>query len=505
MAAQLVDMLGMSLDEATNFLDMAGGDVEAAMNLYFSMMNEAGPDPMLTQQVPGFDAPEWWGLVWPDQKPPPESWAQQGLRLDPEMFGIPQHKNGPCGVLAVVQAVLAAQSDQELSPTMTVTDEAVAAALSAIIGQCCPAQVGDQSCALALWPQDQTQVVPKVEMVKRGAELTASILANMTDFTEPGGVLLLVYSCLLTRTPEQVRKDLASEMENGPLILAPTFVCSMPLMGLMMRGQARGSISAYSPIGGQPTDWPPALGVGLLSFSEVDSQIPVCDTLKTPAKNVWVLHGGDHFTVGYSSQDVLSSEFLLWQYNGLPPGGPRTCRISVCSQGVAPAAAPGPRQETFLAPVPGQVEGVVQCDADDKKQRPGEWNTWRYEVVLAVSDPDCSLYGKGRERTEHDPEPTIFDLGEAPGADRPWRCASCYRGRFKTMCFGQNAAGAMVCEHCNKPQAEAGWSLWVGYDELPPGKQAGVTAQHAPKIISLLATKWPGCSLDFHGEPHPSV
>jgi len=37
--------------------------------------------------------------------------------------------------------------------------------------------------------------------------------------------------------------------------------------------------------------------VGLLSRSEVETGIPVCDALKRPARPVWLVHGGDHFTV----------------------------------------------------------------------------------------------------------------------------------------------------------------------------------------------------------------
>ena len=84
-----------------------------------------------------------------------------------------------------------------------------------------------------------------------------------------------------------------------------------------------------------------------------------------------------------------------------------------------------------MPPVPGQIEGVVQCNPQDKSARPGEWTTWSYEVVLAVEDPDYSIYGKvysltpswaqrltivafeqgTRERNPDDPMPQIFSLG----------------------------------------------------------------------------------------------
>ena len=34
------------------------------------------------------------------------------------------------------------------------------------------------------------------------------------------------------------------------------------------------------------------------------------------------------------------------------------------------------------------------------------------------------------------------------------------------MCFGMNAGGD-TCEHCNTKREDAGWSLWLKYEDLP--------------------------------------
>ena len=58
-AAQLSEMTGMGADEAASFLEMAGGDLEAAMGLYFSMMDD-GPAGAAANPAPGLqDAPDW--------------------------------------------------------------------------------------------------------------------------------------------------------------------------------------------------------------------------------------------------------------------------------------------------------------------------------------------------------------------------------------------------------------------------------------------------------------
>ena len=43
------------------------------------------------------------------------------------------------------------------------------------------------------------------------------------------------------------------------------------------------------------------------------------------------------------------------QYHTLLLAGPRMCKVSFESKGVAGPAREGPREDTFLAPVPGQV------------------------------------------------------------------------------------------------------------------------------------------------------
>ena len=83
--------------------------------------------------------------------------------------------------------------------------------------------------------------------------------------------------------------------------------------------------------------------------------------------------------------------------------------------------------------------------------------------LIVKDDPE----EKGEVRPPTMPGPRIFEQGEP--VEGPWRCASCYATRFKTMCFGQNDADATNCQHCGLVKSEAGWSLWMHYDDLPGG------------------------------------
>ena len=58
----------------------------------------------------GFEPSDWYGLVWPAVEPLPEAWLEQGLSFSEPSQELIQPKNGPCGVMAVVQAVIAASA-----------------------------------------------------------------------------------------------------------------------------------------------------------------------------------------------------------------------------------------------------------------------------------------------------------------------------------------------------------------------------------------------------------
>jgi hypothetical protein len=143
-----------------------------------------------------------------------------------------------------------------------------------------------------------------------------------------------------------------------------------------------------------------------------------------------------------------------------------------------------------------------------------------------VDDPAVS----GAARPIGAPPPVTFDHRDFPpsaeGEGGPWRCRACYAGRFKTMCFGMNEsssarrrstadaeprspgsasdaakavatemAGTAYCVHCGKSMDEAGWSIWLPYEQLPAGPQATVTRRYGPKILATIQTKWPHATL----------
>jgi len=196
--------------------------------------------------------------------------------------------------------------------------------------------------------------------------------------------------------------------------------------------------------------------------------MPVADSYQNPTLPIWLLHGGDHFTLLFST-DLSSLEAktlapcTLHHFNGLHPAGPRMANITLSAGAQAATSAPEKHVESYIKPAKGEIDSVVQADPDDKKARPDDWTRWRYEVSLATGK---EAGGEGVPRTD---KPTTFEQGE-PEPSQPWRCSSCYAKRFETMCFGMNVAEAAGCQYCEKPRAKCGWTIWLHFPDLP---QAG--------------------------------
>lgn len=188
------------------------------------------------------------------------------------------------------------------------------------------------------------------------------------------------------------------------------FTHSHKLVSLCLIGEARGNILAYHSVTNAKVEWPRGrLGVGMLSLSEREAGVPLADGLKSPEVPVWLVHGGDHFTVlfccessgvvGVQSQDAQAQSqphaadetqsadvehgssgsssggggdddgdmraqapiVTMYHWNGLPPGGPRMAELNVEMVNGAVGPAPAKKQDTFYKPVPGQMEGVCAC------------------------------------------------------------------------------------------------------------------------------------------------
>lgn len=501
---QLQGITGMSPEEAQNFLAMAGGNLEGAVSLFFDMGGAVGGAPA-PAPVPtgGWAPPDWFTFIWPEKKDIPPSWLEQGIQFSDkhnEKLGLLQPKNGPCGVLAAINAVIIAQAIVNHHPLLldvAPDDLAIASAMAKIITNVRTSPT--QACRLASWEGTVGQGV-RLEDIS-AENLPQQLVKHMPNFRGRGGAILFLYSVVFTRGVQEIKADLARDGSEPPLVIGNNWLCTSDLVNLLLCGEAKGNVSAYSPNTQEKLKFLPTIyGVGLLSYGEIEAGIPVADELKSPQNPVFLLHGGDHFTVLFSIDGPIPTgpgEFTMYQWNGLPPSGPRMCKLHIKAVNGPAKPAADKHKDTYVKPETGEIDDVVQAHPEDRT-RSKKWTTWRYEVVLAVDDPSV----KGVERPPDQPPEPKFNLGEF-STGSSWRCASCYAKRYETMCFGQNDANTTHCQHCGKSPKEAGWSLWLNYNDLTPKARRLVNRRYAPKIVTLLRTKWPGCEVTWEPEDNP--
>eukprot|EP00936_MAST-01D_sp_MAST-1D-sp1_P002118 g2118.t1 len=88
----LVAISGLDTAEAESYLEMAGGNLDAAVELWMSLIDTGSADSGGGGGGSGGDAaavaaalgdgesyPDWWTLVWGAHEPVPAAWIDQGL------------------------------------------------------------------------------------------------------------------------------------------------------------------------------------------------------------------------------------------------------------------------------------------------------------------------------------------------------------------------------------------------------------------------------------------
>lgn len=474
MAQQVADILGCDLEMANGLFEAAGGDVGMAIELGFGGDGGDGGATPVDAAPAGFQLPyPHYNAIWPKAEPVSDAWQKQ--RLDAwqadDNDGIMQDANGPCGVLAVVQAelwllALAAAENNNKS-----LEERLTMGITNILIRVMTASNNNKTENIIIMA-DGSQL-PLDEAAKQIR--TASALVEAVASTAGVGTTV-------TRM--------------GPLVEGPHWLCSSDLMCLLLRGTiGNGNFSAFDAISKVKSSFysdgsaATGIGIGMLSMMELDENTPVADDLKFD-KQVWVIHTGDHFMTmrPVKSNNKATSAVAMEIYDGLKPAGPVTKCISVTGNTTVAKYAPDKHVETFSKKRKGQPDDLVQAkktDADDYKE-------WKFEVVPAVEDP--SVLGP----LDDDPNEPVYNYQELPlPSTSNWRCGHCYSDRFKTMNFGTNPAGCDTCEVCHQNAREAMWSLWIPYKELSPRMQRRARQMYAPKLELILSTLYPHAEITF--------
>mmetsp|Transcript_39799 Transcript_39799/g.96042 ORF Transcript_39799/g.96042 Transcript_39799/m.96042 type:complete len:484 (+) Transcript_39799:45-1496(+) len=475
-AEQVNDVLGCGLEQARLLAEAAGGDVGLAVELGMGMLGGGDDSDFGGGAGGGFgdgnngstmntgSASTGTAGIWPDSTLP-DSWKNQ--RLDDFVDGtdrIRQPLNGPCGVLAVVQAQLwllasdGSKASKPINDRLTAATSSILNRISRQSGKSTLKLKGDNDMSIA---QAAGEVRTAVKLVEAAVELADSVTTGQ-----------------------------ASSLVEGP-----HWLCSSDLMCLLLRGQVGdGNFGAWNSITQQkqsfyPSDFSPEdCQIGILSIMEKEQGVPVADDLKL-GKSIWIAHTGDHFMTMKQCSDIT-----LECWNGLPPEGPAMKLFTLSGDLKMADPAPPKQVDSFRKKRPGQPDDIVQAKKTDSK----DYKDWMFEVVPAVDDP--TVHGPMDDDTNEpvwsfssptDGSSTGTNFPPPLAAGAAWRCASCYATRFQTMNFGLNDAGTTQCSACLKSQAESMHSVWLSFNDLSPRMKRRARQMYAPKLELVIATLYP--------------
>jgi len=279
---------------------------------------------------------------------PLEAWKSHGLFFNSSpmlSFGLVQTEGGPCGPLAAIQGYVlrhllspparsfAANMRDQVeeqggdsesawqTPSDAVQKEALVAALAHIIWTA----GGGDGCVLALQgssrecqvfgtpeyaPDGVTEKV-KIFEINSMNTLESQLSANMSTLAAPrgAGILLMVYSVVLTRGLRKIQED----MDVDQPLVGHHGYANQELVNLMIFGQAHSNVfNGVKRLGDEGTEdaggdvmilkgVPQKSDIGLLSLFEVYRSIQVGSYLKAPKFPIWIICSESHYSVACAS------------------------------------------------------------------------------------------------------------------------------------------------------------------------------------------------------------
>lgn len=273
-----------------------------------------------------------------------ERWDKQGFTFskNPKIpWGLTQLQGGPCGILAPVQAWLIRQlvftppeqkcydgDECPLRPSTDQVNEALLRALTIILER---AAKGGTGLVVVTGPPDGMCM----QRLKDSTETIEFLRAQFHQFRSSTGVLLFVYSVLLSRGIDVIRGD----MDDNTLPLVARFGhCTQELVNLMLTGQAVTNIfDGRKVLDGDPDDprayalrgVPEQGEIGFLSLLEAMNYGAVGDFYKSPKTPVWVVGSSSHYTIlfavdrriGAINEDDKQMAVARRAFNDLDPHG----------------------------------------------------------------------------------------------------------------------------------------------------------------------------------------
>lgn len=271
----------------------------------------------------------WGAIGGPETEETFKRWAQGLAFSASEPTALAQIKGGPCGVLAPLQGFIlrslifdTPECHSWREPGEGLTDAILVkacahvlflAASSPLPPTVAVGDVPEKRCVvIAMHPNSLDEACPVtyeaflegIELCEVGSEseeeceaIFASILPH---YRSAFGVLLLLYSAVLSRGVINVREDMAPD--GDVLITSPFGHASQGLLNLMLTGSATQNVwDGDQDAGGLMLRGVCVRGeIGYLTVVEALHYLKVGSFLKDPRYPIWVLGSESHFTVLFS-------------------------------------------------------------------------------------------------------------------------------------------------------------------------------------------------------------
>ncbi|XP_066912043.1 probable ubiquitin carboxyl-terminal hydrolase MINDY-4 [Clytia hemisphaerica] len=268
-------------------------------------------------------------------------WRRQGFYFSthPDLeYGLMQEKGGPCGLLASVQAwilryLLFNENGKQngkvpLSLTREEQEEALIKALTQILWR--SKQPHDSQTVIAIpskspkfnaspstYKADNLTERLDLYECKEKVKLEMFLKKNLTLFQQKDGIVLFLYSVVLTYGIKNVKNS--TDDEKLTLIGCHGY-CTQEMVNLMLVGRAVSNVFdgdkefGQTLLHGIQSQSP----IGFLSLFEHYGSCQVGDHYKNPIFPIWVVCSESHFSVLFTTDDVTkNSTFDLFYFDGL--------------------------------------------------------------------------------------------------------------------------------------------------------------------------------------------
>mmetsp|Transcript_12056 Transcript_12056/g.23575 ORF Transcript_12056/g.23575 Transcript_12056/m.23575 type:complete len:463 (+) Transcript_12056:388-1776(+) len=230
------------------------------------------------------------------------------------VYVLEQRLGGPCGVLAAVQGQVIAHllfDHADGGPNVLSqvdrdeAGQALVEGLAAILWQARP---GDNAPVRVCYGSVQDDNISAQEC-RTLEEVGAALAEHLdTEYSAAGGIMLFMYSLMLTRTPEQIRDD----MDDPSAGLTGQFGhCTQELMNLLLVGVAASQVhdGTVDMGGGMILRGVPSRpSIGYLTHLEALRYCEVGSFLKKPFLPVWVVGSDSHYTVLFGTDPNINKE-----------------------------------------------------------------------------------------------------------------------------------------------------------------------------------------------------